>query len=283
MIFAFLQHHTIILILMGTGFLGICAGVLGCFALLRESSLFGDTMAHAALPGIAAMFLCTGSKNPAVLLLGGMLSSTLGAYMITWIRTTTRLKPETILATILSLFFGTGLVLMTIMQRTCSADQAILGKFLFGNAALLLTHEVCAIIGASCAVLLCIWFFWKELKLFTFDQTLAHALGYSPTKLDIVLTFLMITMIGIGLQTVGVILITTLLIAPAAAARQWSSQLSSMAFLSALFGACSACMGTLVSYQFEQIPTGPAIVVTATGFAFISVIIRSIMESKSRS
>lgn len=272
-IFSCVEHaHPLVPLIIATSVLGICAGILGCFTLLRGQSLFGDAMAHASLPGIAVTFMLTGTTSPLTLLAGGTCASLIGALVLYGIQATTRLKIDTTLGCILSFFFGTGLVLMTIMQRSCGAQQAVLGKFLFGNAALLLHRDMYTIVITGGCILVCIMLCWKELAVFTFDAVFTKSIGYSVKFLDILLIVLLTILIGIGMQTVGVILITALLIAPAAAARQWTGHLHTMALLSALFGALSTTLGSIISYHYETIPTGPAIVVVATALACASLL-----------
>ncbi len=269
------QIHPLIPLIITMSMLGMSAGILGCFTLLRGQSLFGDAMAHASLPGIALTFMATQTTNPLLLLAGGSCTSLVGAFLLHWIQAHTRLKIDAILGCILSFFFGTGLVLLAIIQRSYSAQQAILGKFLFGNAALLLYSDMLTIFFIGGGIFALVLLFWKEFSVFTFDSTLAQSIGYSSRFLDRLLTFLFIILIGIGIQTVGVLLITTLLIAPAAAARQWTSYLHSMALLAAFFGIISTTAGTILSYSYQSIPTGPAIIVIATTLTCVSLLITS--------
>ncbi|MBS1987970.1 metal ABC transporter permease [Candidatus Dependentiae bacterium] len=279
MLTAFITHleqiHPLIPLVITMGMLGLSAGVLGCFTLLRGQSLFGDAMAHASLPGIALTFMATQTTNPLVLLAGGSCASLVGAFLLHWIKANTRLKIDAILGCILSFFFGTGLVLLAIIQRSYSAQQAILGRFLFGNAALLLYSDMFTIFFTGGSIVALVLLFWKEFSVFTFDSTFAQSIGYSARLLDMLLTLLFIVLIGIGIQTVGVLLITTLLIAPAAAARQWTSYLHSMALLAAVFGIFSTTAGTILSYYYETIPTGPAMVVIATTLTCVSLLTTS--------
>jgi len=266
------QIHPLIPLIITMSMLGISAGILGCFTLLRGQSLFGDAMAHASLPGIALTFMATQTTNPLLLLTGGSCASLIGAFLLHWIQENTRLKTDAILGCILSFFFGTGLMLLAIIQRSYSAQQAILGKFLFGNAALLLHNDMFTIFFMGGCIVTLALLFWKEFSVVTFDATFTQSIGYSARFLDILLTLLFIILIGIGIQTVGVLLITTLLIAPAAAARQWTSCLRSMALLSAFFSIVSTTAGTILSYYYQTIPTGPAMVVIATTLTCVSLL-----------
>lgn len=265
--------YTLMNVLIGIGFLGFSAGIVGVFAFLRGHSLLGDAISHAALPGIALMFLATRTTNAVLLLFGGIISGIFGAILLTIAGTVTRLKTDSLLGLVLSVFFGFGLVLITFIQKKGIAQQAVLNKFLFGNAALLLPNEMCIAIAVSCFVVLTIMFFWKEFKVVVFDPHYAKVIGYPVVLCDMILTFLLIVVIAVGLQMVGVVLMSSMIIAPAAAARQWSSRLSVMLFFAGLFGAVAAIFGSLLSGFVYHMPTGPAIVVIANMWVVISLLL----------
>jgi len=180
---------------------------------------------------------------------------------------TTHIKSDTALGLLLSVFFGFGLMLLTFTQRLPDATQAGLDKFLFGQAATLLQSDVITmgIIGLAALGLLVV--FWKEFKLITFDPEYAASLGFPVRVLDVLLTTLLVVAIVIGLQTVGVVLMSAMIVAPAAAARQWTDRLNLMIILGGLFGALAGVGGTLISSSAERLPTGPVIVL------FVSVIV----------
>lgn len=268
----FTNHYTTCIVILGTCLVGITAGALGAFALLRKQSLLGDAISHAALPGIALAFLATYSKNPLVLLCGGSLAGALGTLLTMLITRTTRLKIDTALGIILSVFFGFGLVLMTHIQKRPIADQAILNKFIFGNASTLLVQDIYVIAGISFLVLTCLIFFWKQFTIVSFDESFAHTLGFSVLLIDSLLTALLILTICAGLQTIGVILMSSMLIAPAAAARQWTQRLRSMVLLAALLGSTAALSGSLLSSAIDHMPTGPTIVLMLSLFVGISLV-----------
>lgn len=253
--------YTLQTILIGTTILGITSGLLGVFILLRRQSLLSDAISHAALPGIALLFLLTHSKNPFVLMLGGAITGGIGTLFMQLITKTTSLKKDAALGIVLSVFFGFGLVLMTVIQKQPIAHQAILNKFLFGNVSTLLQSDLYAMAMIGAIVVLSVGLLWKEFALITFDPDFAHALGFSVSMLDILLTILTVFTIVIGLQTVGVVLMSTMLIAPAAAARQWTSNIKVMAMLSVFFAVTSGMVGAVLSSLISQLPTGPMIVV----------------------
>lgn len=268
----FSVDYTLLLVMQGAALLGLISGVLGCFALLREQSLLGDAISHAALPGIISMFLCTHSKNPWVLLTGGAIAGACGVLIMNRVVAKTTLKKDAILGIVLSVFFGFGLVLMTVAQKVPVASQAILNKFLFGNVATLLPGDIVVIQIITLCILVVLFMCWKECSLYVFDSVFTHSLGFSTRIIELLLTVLLVLAIVIGLQTVGVILMSTMLIAPAAAARQWTTRLSRMVIVAGFFGCSAAVTGVYISAVFDHIPTGPAIVLVASCIVFFSLL-----------
>lgn len=272
-IFSLLEiDYTLLLVMQGAALLGLVSGALGSFALLRQQSLLGDAISHAALPGIVLMFLCTHSKNPWVLLAGGAFAGALGVVIMNSVVANTMLKKDTILGIVLSVFFGIGLVLMTVAQKIPVASQAILNKFLFGNVATLLPVDIVVIQVITLCIMVVLLVCWKEFSAYVLDPVFTQSLGFSTRIIELLLTVLLVLAIVIGLQTVGVILMSTMLIAPAAAARQWVTRLSHMMMLAGFFGCVSAVVGVYASAVFNHVPTGPAIVVVASFIVFFSLL-----------
>ncbi|WP_454964313.1 metal ABC transporter permease [Filifactor alocis] len=251
----------------GSLILGMISGALGCFAVLRKQSLIGDAISHCTLPGIAIAFLITNSKNIEVLLFGALISGLLSMYLITTITSHSKLKFDASLALVLSVLFGVGIVFLTYIQKNSGSHQAGLEKFIFGQASSLLKRDVRIMIITGIVLFSTMIVFWKEFKLVTFDPVFAQTIGIPSTFFGGFLSLLMVLGIVIGLQTVGVILMSALLISPASAARQWTDKLSVMVVLSSLFGGMSGVLGTMVSSYIPGIPTGPTIV------AFMSIIV----------
>ena len=264
--------YTLRTVALGAAILGIVSGMLGSFAVLRKQSLLGDAISHAALPGIVLSFLITRTREPAILMLGALIAGWLATLFMLNITRTTRIKDDSALGLVLSVFFGLGLMLLTFTQRLPDATQAGLDKFLFGQAATLLQRDVItmAVIGALALGLLVT--FWKEFKLITFDPEYSASLGFPVRVLDILLTTLLVVAIVIGLQTVGVVLMSAMIVAPAAAARQWTDKLSLMVILGGLFGALAGVSGTLISSSAEKLPTGPVIVLCISVIVLFSML-----------
>ena len=266
------SDYTLRTITLGTAILGAVCGMLGSFAVLRKQSLLGDAISHAALPGIALAFLITGIKDSNVLMLGALVSGLIGTFWIRGIVTKTHLKSDTALGLILSLFFGFGMLLLTFIQKQPNANQAGLDKYLFGQAATLVEKDVWIMVLVTSICLLIILLFWKEFKILLFDADYTKTLGFNTKTIDILITSFIVLAIVLGLQTVGVVLMSAMLLAPAAAARQWTNSLATMIFLATLFGAFSGVVGTAISASQNNLSTGPVIVIVATVFVLVSFV-----------
>ena len=267
-----LQSYTTQMVLLGTALLGLASGIAGTFAVLRKESLIGDGLSHAALPGVVIAFLLTGIKDIEVLIIGAALSSITAAWLITITVENSKIKFDGALATILSAFFGLGMVLLTYVQSLNNAGQAGLSKFIFGQAATILARDVYITSAAALIIIILTALFWKELKLISFDVEYAKTLQIPVTFTLILYRSLLIMTIIIGIQSVGAILISSLLIAPAVGARQWTNKLGTMCILAGFFGMVSAIGGTIWSTTVQKLPTGPAIIVILSVIVLLSLI-----------
>ncbi len=268
----FFFDYTLRTVAAGAATLGLMSGALGSFAVLRRQSLLGDAVAHAALPGIALAFLITGSRETWALTIGAAILGWVGALLVIAVRRTTRIKEDTALGLVLSVFFGFGLLLLTFIQKRPNSSQAGLDKFLFGQAATLLISDVWLIVALGAAAFAVIMIFWKEFKLLCFDADYGATLGLPMRLLDIALTTTLVIAIVAGLQTVGVILMSAMVVAPAAAARQWTNRLGVMVALAAAFGATAGIGGAIASSTAAGLPTGPMIVVCLSLIAAASLL-----------
>jgi manganese/zinc/iron transport system permease protein len=264
--------YTVRTVALGAVALGVTSGALGTYAVLRRQSLLGDAISHAALPGIALAFMLTGSKASLVLVLGAALAGWIATLLVMRIVHTTRIKYDTALGLVLSVFFGFGLVLLTFLQRQPNAAQAGLDKFLFGQAAALVERDVITIALLGLIAILLMLLFWKEFKLLSFDSDFGASLGLPMRRIDVLMTTLLVIAIVLGLQTVGVVLMSAILIAPAAAARQWTDRLGIMVALAAFFGAVSGVVGAVLSSSMTHLPTGPTIVLCAGVLVIVSML-----------
>ncbi|HUX05735.1 MAG TPA: metal ABC transporter permease [Acidobacteriota bacterium] len=272
MSFDFLLDPSVRWVLAGSILIGISSGVLGSFALLRRRSLMGDAVAHAALPGVAVAFILAGTRSLPLMLLGALVAGLLGAFFIQSVIKHTRIKEDTALGLILSVFFAFGIVLLTQIQHSGAGGQAGLDKYLFGQAAALIGSDVQMMAVSAAAVCVIAILMFKEFKLLCFDPGFAKGIGFSPKVLDGMLMFLIVVTVVIGMQSVGVVLMAAMLIIPAASARFWTNKLSLMVTLAALFGAVSGAIGTLLSTVGLRLPTGPLIVLAASAVFAVSML-----------
>ncbi|MGF1502850.1 MAG: metal ABC transporter permease [Paracoccaceae bacterium] len=267
-----LSDYTLQTAAMGALILGVVSGVLGSFAVLRQQSLIGDTLSHAALPGVCLGYLWAGARELGPILAGALVTGALAALTVLALTRLTRLKTDAALGIALSVYFALGVVLLTRIQATGGAGQAGLGSFLFGQAAAILREDLWIMGGIAAAALATVAILWKELKLVTFDPLYAGSIGLPVLALETALTVMVALAVVVGLQMVGVVLMAAMIIAPAVAARQWTRRLEAMVLLAAFFGALSGVLGALISATGPGLATGPLIVLTATGIVAVAIL-----------
>lgn len=261
----FVAYNTRI-VLLGTLLLGMCSGVVGAFMLLRKKALVGDVASHAALPGIGIAYLTAEAITPGSgkslpwLLLGASLSAGCGVVLANLIQRLRLIKEDAALGIVLSLFFGLGIVLLTVIQGLKTGTAAGLNDFVFGKTAAITLSDVVLIAIASLIALVMCAVLFKEFTILCFDQEYAAALGWPVKQLDLLLTVLVVGVTVIGMQSVGLLLVVALLIIPATAARFWTDRLGPMALISSAIGGLSSSLGVLLSAQFERLAAGPTIV-----------------------
>ena len=200
------SDHTFRTVALGCSLLGMVSGILGCFAVLRKQSLLGDAVSHASLPGVCLAFLFTNVKNTEVLLLGALLTGIVCIGLIQIIQNYTKIKFDSALALIFSVFFGLGLVLLSYLNKSG------LNKFIFGQASTFIKRDVNIILVTGIVLLIIIILFWKEFKIVSFDSDFAKTLGFPSKKIEILISILIVTTVIIGIQAAGVILISAMLI-----------------------------------------------------------------------
>ncbi|OJF95950.1 metal ABC transporter permease [Alkalibacterium sp. 20] len=264
--------YTFQLVALGTGIIGLLSGVIGTYATLRKESLLGDALSHAALPGIALAFVIIQRKELMFLMLGAVVSGIIATAIIQVMTRNTVVKLDSALSLVLSSFFGLGLVVLTAIQNNPNAQQAGLNSFIFGQASAMLRRDVQLISSVGLVLLLLVVVFWKEFKCYTFDPMFSRSLGFSSKIIEFLLSMMIVLTIIIGLESVGVILISALLIGPSIAARQWTHRLSGVMILAGIIGFMSGVIGTLISSLGVRIPTGPTIVVVVSVFVFVSLL-----------
>jgi len=266
----FLSHNAQ-WVLFSTLILGMAAGIVGCLAYWKRQSLMSDALSHAALPGVVIGFAAVGDKIMPVMLAGAAASALIGALFVNWIRSASRVKEDTAMGIVLSVFFGFGIMLLTIVSRLPGGNQSGLDGFIFGQAAAMVRDDVVTMAAVALLVVLVVFISFKEWKLYLFDPSFARGLGISGRWMDAVYTAVLVLVIVTGIQAVGVILMAAMLIIPAVSARYWTHSFGAMTVLSALFGGASGAVGTLISTWGKGWPTGPFIVLAAASLFLVSL------------
>lgn len=259
--------YTDAVVALGAAILGLTAGVLGAFAVLRGRSLVGDALAHSALPGVALAFIVTGAKDAGSLLVGAGIAGIVGALAMVAIERTSRIRPDAAIGVVLSSFFALGIVLLTHIADLNNANQAGLDKYLFGQAAGLLERDLVVMGGLSLAALAVVALGFRALKVTLFDTAFAGSVGLPVRALEVLMTALIVVAVIVGVRAVGAILMVALLVAPTVAARQLTNRLARVLVLAGAIGAAIGVAGALLSMRAE-VPTGPVIVLV--GFAVVA-------------
>ncbi len=264
-------------VMTATMLLGAAAGVIGTFALLRKRSLVADAVSHATLPGICIAFIIVASlggpaRSLPVLLLGATASSIIGVLAIHAIVRYTRLKEDAAIGIVLSVFFGVGVVMLSIIQNMDTGEQAGLKTYIYGQAAAMSRGDAILLAAIAAMAVVVASLLLKELRLVCFDEDFAAVSGWPVQTLDLVMMSLIVLVTVAGLQAVGLILVVAMLIIPPAAARFWTDRMGLVVVLSALIGAASGYVGTAISAMAPKAPAGAVIVLTGGALFIVSLV-----------
>lgn len=268
-----LQEPNVRIVFAGVVLLASISGLVGTFTFLRKQALIGDVIAHSILPGICLAFLAVQAKNPVILLLGAVFSGWLSTYFVDRITQLTKLKEDTAIALILSVFFGLGILLLTVIQQGGYGGQSGLDQFIFGRAANMTPSDVYLLAVGALLITAAVILLFRGLTVLSFDPEFARSVGFPVKWLQLGLSTATVLTVALGVQAVGVVLMSALLITPAAAARFWTNKLVKMTALTVLFSVCAALLGSATSYSAAGMPTGPWIVMFLTLFALGSAFI----------
>lgn len=250
--------------LFGSILLGLCCGLLGSFLVVRKLSLVGDALSHAVLPGVALGFLWNLNKDPWAIFIGAVAAGLLGTVVVSLIQQTTKLKEDTALGLVLAVFFAVGMCLTSMIQRLPTGNKSGLDKFLFGQAAALGARDITLMFWITLITVCVIVAFYKEFLVTSFDPGFAQASGFPARAIHYTLMLLLAFAVVIALQAVGVVLVSAMLITPAAAAYLLTDRMHRMLLLSAIFGMGAGSFGAFLSFLGNNLPTGPLMVLGAS-------------------
>ena len=265
------------LVAIGAALLGFAAGSSGTFLFLRKRALVSDAVAHATLPGVGIAFIVMVSlggdgRSLIGLLLGSAITAWIGLLLIEWIARHTRLAEDAAIGAVLGVFFGVGIVLLTIIQSMSAGRQAGLEGVLLGSTAGMLFQDAVVIaVGGSLAVL-ATWLLRRPMTLVAFDSEYAAAMGYDVRRIDLLMMGLVMAVTVIGLKLVGLILIVAMLIIPAVTARFWTERSNRVIWIAGAVSGVSGYLGAVLSASAPALPTGPIIVLVAAGIFVFSLL-----------
>ena len=269
-----LTNYSFLVVAAGTVVLAIASGMVGTVSVLKGQSLIGDAIGHSAFAGIVISFMLFQQRSPILLALGAFISGMVAFFSIQIIGKNSKIELDSVLALVLSSFFGLGMVLKSYIQgnhQFSNASQARLQNYIFGQAAYLMRNDVYLIILAAIVALTLLFLFYKEIKIFVFDEQFARSVGIKATFLNWLILIMSMVLISVGLKAVGAILISSMLIAPAITGLQWSNRFPVVLLIAGAVGGISAFIGTYISSTIRNMPTGPTIILVMSIFAILSI------------
>lgn len=273
--FEILKSYDFLVVASGVTILAIASAMVGCFSVYKGQSLVGDAIGHAAYPGVVIAFMCFQTRNPLVLTFGAAILGIVAYLTIQSIVNNSKIKLDASLAIVLTGFFGLGVVLKTYTQGNpvyANASQAGLKNYIFGLAAFIMKDDVGIILGFSLFAILIMFLFYKELVVSIFDRDYGHSIGINSKAVDLVLLVMMISLIALGLKSVGAILISSFLIIPCICANQHSKKLKNVLIIAATVGGFSSFIGTFISSAIKGFSTGPTIILTMGSITLLSMV-----------
>jgi manganese/zinc/iron transport system permease protein len=259
-------------VMLGVAIIGAISGVVGTFSFLRKKTLIADAVSHSVLPGVCIGFMFAGTKDPISLMLGALLVGWFSVWFIDYISRATKLSEDTAIALVSTLFFAIGSVLLSILSKSQNAEQSGLKNFLFGKAATMTTFDIQVFSFVSLVIIGVVVLFYKPFQLVSFNTDFARSIGVKVKTIEFLLSTLTVLTVAIGIQAVGVVLMSALLIAPAASARYWTNKLNVMLVLAAIFGMLSGMLGVMFSTMKDNMPTGPWIVFALFIFTLLTLL-----------
>lgn len=270
------------IVFIGTALIGICAALVGTFTFLQKKSLIGDAISHSILPGIVLAYILSGQRTTWILMLGAFCSGWFATQQISWLQRKTKLKSDTIVAATLSIFFAFGLALLSFIQGRPDDGQAGLSDFLFGKIAALDIRDLYLFLGVSTVIIVAIVLRYRVMFSFAFNREFMISKGFSLRWNDFILNSMTILVVAMGVQAVGVVLMSALLIIPVLSARMLTYRLSRILLFALLLGTFSSLLGSYISILGTNIPTGPCIIMVLSTCA-ISIALTVKLQSKRKS
>jgi len=256
--------------LLGSMLLSLAISWIGVLLFIRRRTLSGEVLSHASYPGVAfAIFLAPWVNLQSTMLVLATCSALIGFWVVHLLQEQLRIKEDAALCFVLATFFGMGTLVASVIQVTHPAFYRDIPLYLYGQAATIQDEQVMIYAIFTLLVGLGLICFYRPLLMLSFDRTFAASHHINCYVVDVVVLFVVAIAVVMGMRSLGVILLSALMVAPPTAARQFTHRLPLMFLLSGLFGVSSGCAGTLLS--LSGYPTGPCIVLIASGIALLSL------------
>lgn len=272
--------------IIGSFLMCVCAAVAGVLVFLRKQTLIGETLSHATYPGIVlGGFVCAffdGMFSPLIILGGAFLFSLFGYYLLRILEEKGGVDPDNALCFILAFSLGVGVLLASQLQAESPLWYRRVQSYLYGQAVTLTDVHIYIYAILTSALFTFVIVRFREIELASFDRVFAQTIGVQIRAVDAALMVLLSISIVIGIRCVGVILMSGMLIAPAIVARQLSRSFSTMIYIAACVGGCSAALGTIVAFHFStllssgaksSLPPGPVILLIASVWSVVAVLL----------
>lgn len=263
--FVTFQDPSMIWWMLAALLLGASCGLMGSFIVVRRMALLGDTLSHAVLPGVVLGYMWNMEKDPVAILIGATAAGLIGTLFVSLIRRTTKLKEDAALGMILASFFALGIALLTMIQQSPAGNQSGLDKFLFGQIAAVGMEDIRVMAAVTLLNIGLIFFLYKGFLMMSFDDAFAQSIGIPSRALHYLMMLMLAVTIVMSLKAVGVVLVSAMLVTPAATAFLLTNRLSTMLWLSAVIGMMTGAGGAFFSYLGSHLPTGPLMVLTSGG------------------
>jgi len=250
--------------LMAAVLLGFSLPLIGVFVVTRRLSFFGEAVAHSAFAGLALSALLALPALPTVI---GFAIVIAVAIFLTLHRT--EIPSDTVIGVYLAFCAGAGILLLGILQ----GYQPSLFQFLFGDILALAWEDVWLVLAMCAGSVLAMLAMWNPLLRVSVHREMAMAMGTPAARVDLLFLILLAVMVTLSLKLIGIVLVTAMLLLPAAAARNFARSFRGMAITACLIGGVSSVLGLYASYWFGT-ASGAAIVLTAAVVFLLSVILR---------
>ena len=247
----------------------LISGLVGCFVVWRRMSYYGESIAHSSLLGVGLGILMGIGIN-----LGVIFTCLLFGILFLWLQQSKVLSSDTLLGVLAHLALSVGVIVIS-MNRV----KIDIHSFLFGDILTVTQNDLWGMYLAVLVVVIIICLNWSSLLLVTIDEDLAKAEGVNPLFINLLLTSILTIVVAVSIQIIGLLLITSMLIIPAAALRRLVNSPETMAVVATVIGILSVIIGIFLSIEIDA-PSGPSIVVVSAILFFLSPVLAMLLNKK---